>query len=146
MYNVYDYDYYDYDGSPYKTVCESLELEAKTWRHHSNISQKMENPSVVMIPAGGFIIQGDNDYYADGSDSMWFLPTGSTSWEEGPTLPTQISVKRHCAVPVGDDSFLIISGRYESSAGNLIVVFDIGKTDGIDCGEIKYCKNGPCLC
>ena len=100
--NIYEYNYYDYDASPYKTVCEALDLEAQIWRHHSNISQKMENPSVVMAPAGIFIIEGNNDYYdyhGDESDSMWFLPTGSTVWEEGPTLPTQISVERHCAVP-----------------------------------------------
>ena len=129
-----------------------LSVKHWTWKHRPGgiiQTSPMANPSVVMTPAGIFKIEGNNDYYnyyGDESDPMWFVPTGSTSWEEGPTLPTQISVNRHCAVPVGDDSFLIISGRYESSAGNLIVVFDIGKTDGIDCGEIKYCKNGPCLC
>lgn len=91
----------------------------------------MENPSVVMTPAGIFIIEGNNDYYydyyGDESDPMWFLPTGSTIWEEGPSLPTQISVERHCAVQVGDDSFLLIGGKYETSAGTLIVEFDIGK-------------------
>ena len=119
---------YSGNGYHYKTVCEALDLEAQTWRPHSNISQYVRNPSVVNIPSGIFIIGGNDYETSEATDTTWFLPTGSTNWEKGPTLPGQISgVQRHCSVAIGEDSFLILGGSFEYSAENSIIGFDIVK-------------------
>ena len=73
------------------------------WRAHSTLREDRYFHSVVVMPAGTFILGGYSNRY-----TSEFLPTGSTEWQAGPNIPSP-GLAYGCAVAI-DATRLVLTG------------------------------------
>ena len=93
------------DGFNDNIFCFVLDTRTDTWLYHSNLHRPRGLFSYVSLPLGVYLLGGEGEREETSSS---FLPTGSTQWQDGPTLRN--GVFGSCAFPISDSSFLVIGG------------------------------------
>ena len=106
--------------------CWVLNMGRRRWE--TGVVSQLRMPryaaSVVSLPVGTYVLGGGGMVKTNQSTTSDFLPAGSTSWTQGPDLPTSTwSWVDFCAVSISSTRFLAIVGIE-------IREFDLGQTSG----------------
>ena len=94
-------------GSVTLRSCLVFEQEdnAWQWRAHSTLREDRYFHSVVVMPAGTYILGGYSNRY-----TTEFLPTGSSAWQAGPAIPSP-GLAYGCAVAIDSTRFVVTGGK-----------------------------------
>ena len=90
---------FDYDG--YINQNRMWDL----WIQHSTLIEDRYCHSVVVLPAGTYILGGYSSRF-----TSEFLPTGGTVWQAGPNIPSP-GLAYGCAVAISSTRFVVIGGK-----------------------------------
>ena len=71
------------------------------------VPSRYSSTAVSLPNTGTFILGGE-----ESPTSSVFLPSGGSSWQDGPTLPGG-GAYGACSVAIGEDQFLLIGGSHE---------------------------------
>ena len=82
--------------------CYKYDVSINQWSLHSTMKHSRPYASAVSLPSGVYILGGYGHQW-----EMEFLPKGSTEWEEKDAMI--IDIAENCAVPLSDESFLMIN-------------------------------------
>ena len=84
--------------------CIALDLESQSWIHHSTLDRPRILASSLTVPGLGLLILGGFK-----ENTSILLPTGSSEWVDGPTIPGNGNYGL-CSVAISATKFLVIGG------------------------------------
>jgi len=87
-----------------------MDFASQTWNSHSYLDTDRNLASAVTMPDGIYLLGGSEG--ENQKDTSSFLPTGSSQWETGPSLPSALDSS--CVVQTSDSSFVMIGGKPDS--------------------------------
>ena len=118
--------------------CLEFEQEIYEWQTHSTLREERYFHSVVVMPAGTYILGGYSNRF-----TSEFLPTGSTEWQAGPAIPSP-GLAYGCAVAIDSTRFVVAGGKVFSPKDAVanVRVYDTASDAWIQFGKsLKPKKN-----
>jgi len=111
---------------------ECYNLVNNNWELHSRMSRRRHGHSMVSVPGSGVWVFGG--YGDDIKNSSEFLPTGSDTWVEGPSIPGG-GVKSSCAVALNTSHILIAGGGDDRDQ---VLVYDVTTDQWTDWPRLPF--------
>ena len=90
--------------------CLRLDPGSSSWILHSTLDVPRYGFSAISLEEGVFLLGGG---HPTTSNTSSFLPTGSTEWQAGPTIPGGEHQHFSCAVVISEHRFLFMFGLYD---------------------------------
>jgi len=96
--------------------CLEFNYHSNKWSDHSSLTKARYYASAISMPNGVYVLGGrDQTHNNDiAKISSEFLPTGSTKWVKGPTIPGK-GVYHSCIAKLSDTEFVILGGGHDKT-------------------------------
>ena len=95
--------------------CIAFNTTSLQWTDHSQLTKQRTGSSAVVLASGAYVLGGLNQNGGNSITTSDFLPAGSTTWQEGPSLPGGGTLYGSCVVALDSVSFLLIGGSPEGT-------------------------------